>query len=192
SRGGTSVLARFRHPERQGEQRHWRRILTDLGQRVVETSSGTSFEGAGDALFVGDLLFAGHGFRTDLEAHAELGRLLDVEVVSLHLVDPRFYHLDTCFCPLAPGVVMFAPCAFSADSARAIRRRVPHVIEVPADLAVSFICNGVVVADRLLSSSGVERMERTLAGEGLGVTALPMTEFMKAGGGVRCLTLELG
>ena len=191
ARGGTAVLARFQHPERQGEEVHWRRVLSDLGQRVVEVPPGMRFEGAGDALFVGDRLYAGHGFRTDRESHPELARLLDVEVVSLELVDPRFYHLDTCFCPLAPGVVMFAPEAFSAASARVIRQSIPHVIEVPTSLATDFICNGVVVGDHLLSSTGVELMDAALHREGLGTTPFPMTEFMKAGGGVRCLTLEL-
>jgi N-dimethylarginine dimethylaminohydrolase len=190
-RGGNAVLSRFRHPERQGEEPLWRAALSDRGIRVHDVPPGVAFEGAGDALFVGDRLFAGHGFRTDLESHGALSRLLDVEVVSLHLVDPRFYHLDTCFCPLAPGVVMFAPHAFSAESARTVRRLVPHVIEVPTRLARDFVCNGVVVGDRLLSSTGVEKMDGALHGEGLDTTAFPMSEFLKAGGGVRCLTLEL-
>jgi len=191
TRGGVAVLARFRHPQRRGEEPFWRQVLSDLGQRVVEVPYGMSFEGAGDALFVGDRLFAGHGFRTDRESHPEVGRLLDVEVVSLELVDPRFYHLDTCFCPLAPGVVMYAPGAFSPVSVRTIRRLVPHVIEVPTRVAADFVCNGVVVGDNLLSSTGVEKMDEALRVEGLGATAFSMTEFMKAGGGVRCLTLEL-
>ncbi|MFN2465617.1 MAG: dimethylarginine dimethylaminohydrolase family protein [Candidatus Dormibacteria bacterium] len=188
---GKAVLARFHHPERQGEERHWRRALSDRGLQILEVSGGTSFEGAGDALFVGDRLFAGHGFRTDVAAHRDLARLLGVEVVSLHLVDPHFYHLDTCFCPLAPEVVMFAPHAFTRESARLVRRLVPHVIEVSPALARDFICNGVVVGDHLLSSTGVEQMDGQLHGEGLAATAFPMTEFLKAGGGVRCLTLEL-
>ncbi len=190
-RNGTAVLSRFHHPERQGEEPYWRAAMTDRGLRVREVSAGTGFEGAGDALFVGDRLFAGHGFRTDIGAHHELAKLLDVEVISLRLVDPRFYHLDTCFCPLAPNVVMFAPHAFTPESARAVRRLVPHVIEVPPAVARDFVCNGVVVGGHLLSSTGVEQMDVSLRGEGLDSTAFPMTEFLKAGGGVRCLTLEL-
>ena len=190
-RGGRAVLARFRHPVRQGEEPYWRRALSDLGLDVRELPAGISFEGAGDALFVGDRLFAGYGFRTDHAAHREVGRLLDVEVVSLQLVDPRFYHLDTCFCPLAPGVVMFAPHAFTAHSARKVRKLVPHVIEVPPEMARDFVCNGVVVGDRLLSSTGVEKLDDRLQVEGLDTEPFPMTEFIKAGGGVRCLTLEL-
>jgi N-dimethylarginine dimethylaminohydrolase len=191
-RGQNAVLARFHHPERRGEEPHWRAALSDLGLRVSDVPGGLSFEGAGDALFVGDRLFAGYGFRTDRASHPHLARLLDVEVVSLQLVDPRFYHLDTCFCPLAPGVVMFAPGAFSPQSAQMVRRLVSHVIEVPTRLAMDFICNGVVVGDHLMSSTGVEQMDSQLRVEGLSTTAFPMTEFMKAGGGVRCLTLQLG
>lgn len=190
-RGDRAVLSRFRHPERQREEPFWRAALSDRGLRILEVAPGLAFEGAGDALFVGDRLFAGFGFRTDIDAHAEVSRLLDVEVVSLELVDPHFYHLDTCFCPLALGVVMFAPHAFSPESARAVRRLVPHVIEVPTPLAHDFVCNGVVVGGHLLSSTGVEEMDGPLHHEGLNATALPMSEFLKAGGGVRCLTLEL-
>jgi N-dimethylarginine dimethylaminohydrolase len=86
---------------------------------------------------------------------------------------------------------MFAPQAFSARSARAVRQLVPHVIEVPTRLALDFICNGVVLGDRLLSSTGVERLEGRLQDQGLASQPFPMTEFIKAGGGVRCLTLEL-
>src|ERR1700730_15072302 len=127
-RDGRAVMARFHHPERQGEEPYWRSALSDRGYRISELPPSISFEGAGDALFVGDRLFAGYGFRTDRQAHARVGRALDVEVVSLQLVDPRFYHLDTCFCPLAPEVVMFAPAAFAPASAPTIRKLVAHAI----------------------------------------------------------------
>jgi N-dimethylarginine dimethylaminohydrolase len=186
-----AVLARFRHPERQGEEPFWRAALSDRGYHIFEVPAGTSFEGAGDALFVGDRLFAGYGFRTDHESHAAVGDALDVEVVSLRLVDPRFYHLDTCFCPLAPEVVMFAPGAFAPASARLIRKMVPHVIEVPLDVAAGFVCNAIPVGHQLLSSVGVERVESSLVREGFHSRSLSMTEFIKAGGGVRCLSLVL-
>jgi N-dimethylarginine dimethylaminohydrolase len=186
-----AVLARFRHAERQPEEPIWRAALSDRGYRVDELPPGISFEGAGDALFVGDRLFAGYGFRTDQESHALVGEALDVEVVSLRLVDPRFYHLDTCFCPLGPEVVMFAPAAFAKASARIIRQLVPHVIEVPVHVAAGFVCNAITVGDRVLSSVGVEQVETSLVREGFHGRALPMTEFIKAGGGVRCLSLVL-
>jgi N-dimethylarginine dimethylaminohydrolase len=165
--------------------------LGERGFKISKMPPGVAFEGAGDALFVGDRLFAGYGFRTDRESHDVVRDILDCEVISLELVDPRFYHLDTCFCPLGPEVVMYAPDAFAPESARRIRKLVPHVIEVPADVAANFVCNGVVVGNQVISSVGVERLEVKLRHEGFGTLSLPMTEFIKAGGGVRCLSLFL-
>ncbi|HEV3233436.1 MAG TPA: arginine deiminase-related protein [Candidatus Dormibacteraeota bacterium] len=186
-----AVLSHFAYPERQGEEPFWWAALYDRGFEMKLLPGGVAFEGAGDALFVGDRLFAGYGFRTDIEAHRLIGEALDVEVVSLELVDPRFYHLDTCFCPLTRDVVMYAPDAFAPASARTIRQRVAHVIEVPIDVAVAFACNAINVGGRVLSSQGVESLKHDLKHAGFSVLPLPMTEFIKAGGGVRCLSLPL-
>jgi N-dimethylarginine dimethylaminohydrolase len=190
-RGRDAVLSRFRHPERQGEEPLWRAALDRLGLRVHILPEGVSFEGAGDALFVGERLFCGHGFRTDAEAHALVSRILDVEVVSLRLVDPRFYHLDTCFCPLNECTVLFAPAAFDADSQRLVRCIVPHVIEVPVEVAAGFACNAISVGDRVISSLAARRLAEPLHDAGFSTLALPMSEFMKSGGGVRCLSLPI-
>jgi len=188
---GTAVLSRFRHPERQGEEVLWEKAFESQGFEVVRPPREMAFEGAGDALFVGDTLFAGYGFRTDREAHRFAGRALGVDVVSLELVDPRFYHLDTCFCPLDERTVIFAPQAFSPRSARTIRRLVPHVIEVPTEVAAGFACNAIALGSRVISSTAAERLGPELHAEGFDTIALPMTEFMKSGGGVRCLSLPL-
>jgi len=190
-RGRRAVLSRFRHRERQGEERYWDAALRERGYDVYHLSPDIAFEGAGDALFVGDRLFCGYGFRTDRGSHSCVARVLDVEVISVHLVDPRFYHLDTCFCPLNDDTVLFAPEAFAPESARLIRRIVPHVIEVPAAVAAGFACNALVIGDRLVSSSAAAALEEPLHAVGLDTVALPMSEFIKAGGGVRCLSLPL-
>jgi N-dimethylarginine dimethylaminohydrolase len=120
-----------------------------------------------------------------------VSRALDVEVVSLRLVDPRFYHLDTCFCPLNDRTVLWAPEAFDAASQRMVRELVPHVIEVPVEVASGFACNAIPVGTRVLSSLAAERLEEPLHHAGFDTVALPMSEFMKSGGGVRCLSLPL-
>jgi N-dimethylarginine dimethylaminohydrolase len=188
---GVAVLSRFRHPERQGEESHWDAAFAGQGFEVVRPPRDMAFEGAGDALFVGDTLFAGWGFRTDRESHRFVARALGVDVVSLELVDPRFYHLDTCFCPLNERTVIFAAEAFSPRSARTIRKLVPHVIEVPAEVAAGFACNAIAVGDRVISSTAAAGIGPQLHAEGYDTLALPMTEFMKSGGGVRCLSLPL-
>ena len=188
---GAAVMSSFRHHERQGEQPFWRGELERLGFSVHSLPAGMSFEGAGDALFVGDRLFCGYGYRTDRDAHAEVGRLLGVDVVSLQLADPRFYHLDTCFCPLNDRTVLFAPDALHPMSAKLVRQLVPHVIEVPIEVAAGFACNAMTVGDSVVSSLAATRLERPLADAGFATIELPMSEFMKSGGGVRCLSLPL-
>jgi N-dimethylarginine dimethylaminohydrolase len=190
-RGREAVLSRFRHPERQGEEPFWRRALEGLGITVHTVPDDVTFEGAGDALFVGERLFCGHGFRTEIRSHGMVSRLLDVEVVSLRLVDPRFYHLDTCFCPLNDRTVLFAPAAFDSASQQLVRRLVPHVIEVPVEVAAGFACNAISLGDRVISSLAAERLEEPLHDAGFDTLALPMSEFLKSGGGVRCLSLPL-
>ena len=190
-RGDVAVLSHFRHPERQGEESHWEKVFEAQGFEVVRPPREVSFEGAGDALFVGDTLFAGYGFRTDREAHCLVAKALGVDVVSLELVDPRFYHLDTCFCPLNEQTVIFAPEAFSPRSARTVRKLVAHVIEVPTHVAAGFACNAIALGNRVISSTAAADLGPQLHAEGFETVALPMTEFMKSGGGVRCLSLPL-
>lgn len=187
----TAVLSNFRHDERHGEEEHWNGELARRGFTVHRLPHDIAFEGAGDALFVGDRLFLGHGFRTDLEAHAPVGSILGVEIVSLQLADPRFYHLDTCFCPLNDHTVLYAPDAFAPESAARIRELVAHVIEVPADVAAGFACNAMPVGDTVISSLAASQLESPLTQAGFTTLGLPMSEFMKAGGGVRCLSLPL-
>lgn len=189
-RGG-AVLSRFRHAERAGEERYWRDVLNRLGFTVHELSANLSFEGAGDALFVGDQLFCAYGYRTDRAAHHQVADLLDVESVSLQLVDPRFYHLDTCFCPLDERSVLLAPAALSSESVEEVRRRVPRVIEVPTEVASGFACNALPLGGTLISATAIEALRQPLAEAGFRAVSLPMTEFMKSGGGVRCLSLPL-
>jgi N-dimethylarginine dimethylaminohydrolase len=187
-----AVLSNFHHAERQGEEAHWRRELERLNFDVHELPRSLSFEGAGDALFVGDRLFCGYGFRTDRDAHRPVARILDVDVVSLELVDPRFYHLDTCFCPLDATNVLVATEAFAPASMRSIRELVPNLIEVPVEVAAGFACNAMPLGSNVLASLTIAQMEAPLRAAGYTAIPLPMGEFLKAGGGVRCLSLPLG
>jgi N-dimethylarginine dimethylaminohydrolase len=189
---GRAVLSNFHHAERAGEEPHWRQELERLGFEVHELPRSLSFEGAGDALFVGDRLFCGSGFRTDRESHRPVARILEVEVVSLELIDSRFYHLDTCFCPLDGTTVLAAPDAFSDESARLIRQLVPNLIEVSIEVAAGFACNAMPVARHVVSSLTIAQLAGPLRSAGFTTMPLPMGEFLKAGGGVRCLSLPLG
>ena len=132
------------------------------------------------------------GVLPDRESHPPVARVLEVDVVSLELVDPRFYHLDTCFCPLDATNVLAAPDAFAPASLRRIRELVPNLIEVPVEVAAGFACNAMPLGGKVLSSLTVAQLDAPLKAAGYTPIALPMGEFLKAGGGVRCLSLPLG
>lgn len=188
---GQVVLSNFRHSQRQREQPLWNAAFAGRHWNIATLPSNIAFEGAGDGLFVGDMLFCGYGFRSDANAHDAVGRLLEVQTVPLELVDPRFYHLDTCFSPLDDHSAMFFPGAFSPASADLIRELVDNAIEVPQDVATGFACNALTLGKTIVSSTATEKLRGVLMACGYELTTLPMTEFMKGGGGVRCLSLPL-
>jgi N-dimethylarginine dimethylaminohydrolase len=147
--GDTVVLSRFLHKERQGEEPFFKQWFEENGYTVNELPKDLPFEGAGDALLdrEGRWLWAGYGFRSELDSHPYLAKWLDIEVLSLRLIDERFYHLDTCFCPLANGYLLYYPGAFDSYSNRLIEMRVApekRIALVEAD-AVNFACNAVNV-----------------------------------------------
>ena len=193
--GDKVVLARFRHGERRGEEPHFGQWFRSHGFTALELSPGLCFEGAGDALLdrAAPIVWLGHGFRSDLAAAPEIAAALDVEVVPLRLVDPRFYHLDTCLCPLARGDLLYYPAAFDAESLRTIEALVPAHARIAVDEADAreFACNAVSLGDDVYLNNASRRLRAELAGRGYQVTITPLSEFIKAGGAAKCLTLRL-
>lgn len=187
----TFVSSRFRHGVRQGESPLFDRRVRGQGFRILSLPRGFHFEGAGDALFCGETLYGGYGFRSEARSHLWIGESLGVEVLPLELVDPRFYHLDTCFCPLDAGAALYYPGAFDAYARLVLRERIPRLIEVTAEEAASFSCNAVVIGRTVLVNQGAPRLARSLEAAGYAARPLPLTEFIKAGGSAKCLTLRL-
>jgi lysine-ketoglutarate reductase/saccharopine dehydrogenase-like protein (TIGR00300 family) len=193
--GKKFVLSRFLHRERQGEEEHFKKWFSNNGFEIFELAPDLPFEGAGDALLdrQGTCLWAGYGFRSELDSHPFLARWLDLEVISLRLIDPRFYHLDTCFCPLEGGWLLYYPQAFDNYSNRLIEQRVPLEKRLPvaeAD-AVRFACNAVNVGKRIVVNQVSPELRARLETAGFEVRETPLNEFMKSGGGAKCLTLRL-
>src|SRR3984893_12307870 len=193
--GDRAVLSRFLHRERQSEEPHFRTWFQQNGFRVHELPKDLPFEGAGGALFdrAQPILWASHGFRTELDTHTLLSELLSVEVVSLRLIDKRFYHLDTCFCPLERGFLMYYPPAFDARSNAQIERRVPtekRLVLEEVD-AIHFAANAVNIGETLVLHRASDALRNQLSVAGFQVFEAPLSEFIKSGGAARCLTLRL-
>lgn len=186
-----AVMARFRHPERQGEVVHDEAWLRTAGFRIEHVPEDLNFEGAGDALFCGDTLFAGYRIRSAARGHQEIGESLGCRVIPLELVDPYYYHLDTCFCPLAAGQAIYFPPAFDRYGRDALAAHVPELIAVAEEEARRFACNAVVVGRTVVTNTGCPGLHAELRALGFDPRETPLDEFVKAGGSAKCLTLRL-
>ena len=193
--GDSVVLSRFLHKERQGEEPYFKKWFESKGYTVYELPQELPFEGAGDALFdrEGRWLWAGYGFRSELDSHPYIAEWLDIEVLPLRLMDERFYHLDTCFCPLTGGYLLYYPPAFDGYSNRLIEMRVPAEkrIAISEPDAVNFACNAVNINQTVVMNLVSAELKQRLASVGFTVIETPLTEFLKAGGAAKCLTLRV-
>jgi len=193
---GRVLGARFHAPQRAPEADHYRRWFLDHGFRDVYMPVRTN-EAEGDLTWTGEVLLAGTGFRTDPAAHAEAQETLGVPVVSLNLVDPRYYHLDTALCVLAPAGdgrrahVAYYPEAFSPGSQHVLRRLFPDaIIATPAD-AECFALNAVSDGRNVVLPLEATHLADRLLAHGYDPTFLDIAELRKAGGGPKCCTLEI-
>ncbi len=192
---GIVAISSFFHPERQGEEPHFRRWFQQAGYKLIDIPRATPFEGEGDALFAtaSGCLWVGHGPRTALSCHRMLHDIWDIPIVPLHLIDPRFYHLDTCFAPLEGGYVMYFPDAFDHLSLHRIEAFYPpekRIVIREAD-AVCFACNAINVGRNLILNKIGNRLSGQLEQLGFKVIQVELTEFLKAGGAAKCLVMKL-
>lgn len=194
-RNGIVALSSFFHPERQGEERHFRRWFLEAGYTVIDIPRSTPFEGEGDALFAidGSRLWAGHGPRTTAASHRALREAWRVDVTPLHLIDPRFYHLDTCFAPLADGSAMYFPEAFDRVSVERIEAfyQADKRIALAEEDAVRFAANAISVGSTIILNEISRELKRRLEARGFRVIEVQLGEFLKAGGAAKCLVMRL-
>jgi arginine dihydrolase len=186
---GVVLGARFRHPQRAAEAAEHAGWFRRAGLRVVEPRFVN--EGEGDLLVVGDTILAGHGFRTDRRAHAEVARTLRREVVSLELVDPRYYHLDTAIAVLDATTIAWLPEAFSPRSRAVLAARFPDaVVADPEDAAVLGL-NAVSDGRHVVLPARAARLAAALAERDFLPVPVDLSELLKGGGGPKCCTLEV-
>ena len=189
------VKSRFRVTQRRPEEDLYADWFRTRGYEIVTLPDDEPFEGEGDALIQHGqpLLWAGYGVRSSLDAHRTLMERLRLEVVSLRLVDQRFYHLDTCFYTLPGHRVVYYPPAFDELSQREIERRVPahNRLAVSESDALNFTCNAVCLGESIITNHASQQLQRQLGDWGFQVRTVPVDEFMLAGGAAKCLTLLL-
>ena len=191
--GGVVYSARFRYPERQPEGPAYQKWFADRGY-VTHTAAQVN-EGEGDILVVGDLILAGTGFRTERAAHAEAQELFGRPVVSLELVDPHYYHLDTALAvissdPASPQIAYYPP-AFSAGSRAVLDQLFPDAIHATAADAAALGLNAVSDGEHVVVAPGARDLAAGLRERGYTPIAVDTSELLKGGGGAKCCTLEI-
>ena len=184
-----AIVARFRFIQRTGESRAYAEWMSSMGYRPVTTRHVN--EGQGDLLTVGEMVLAGYGFRTDLRAHDEISAALGVPVVSLQLVDPRFYHLDTALAVLDDRTIALYPPAFSTAAQNQLDALFPDAIVVGS--ADAFVLGLNVVSDGLhvVLPSAATGFATQLREAGFEPVGVDLSELLKGGGSVKCCTLEV-
>lgn len=182
------VSGNFRYPQRKGEEKLFQKWFADHGYdiKLLPYSQG----GEGDALFYKGTLYMGYGFRSDKKVHVEMGTILGVPTFSIKLIDPYFYDFDTTFCPIGDRGVLYYPEAYAPEDrerAAAIEGAIP-MTKVQAE---NFIANSVFVNGKLLVGYLDDDLVRKLKKLDVEPILLNMSEYKKAGGGIKCLTLYL-
>ena len=187
------IVSSFRHAERQPEAKHFESFFSSLGYRVRHLKEQTIFEGAGDALFDAQgRLWFGSGIRSVSHALDEIVAALDVEACGLELTDPHWYHLDTAFCPLPQGQAIGYAKAFAEKSVAALDAAFGEdIIWVSETDANNFACNAIAIGRSVIMHRASAELKSALKQRGFEVIEADVSEFLKAGGACKCLTLEI-
>jgi N-dimethylarginine dimethylaminohydrolase len=186
---GTAVVARFKYPQRQQESMAYAEWMKSHGYVPVHTRHVN--EGQGDLLPVGQMILAGTGFRTDARAHNEIREIFGRPVVSLQLVDPRFYHLDTALSVLDDTTIAYYPPAFTEGARAQLETLFPDAIVVESADAYAFGLNAVSDGRHVVLPAAAVGFAEQLSQAGFEPIAVDMSELLKGGGSVRCCTLEV-
>lgn len=186
------ILPHFKYKERQGELPYFQTWFHQSGYEFWNTVSSATpyFEGAGDALLAGDKLFVGYGPRSDRKFYEQASYLDKTKLIYCELVDPYFYHIDTCFCPLNDKLAIWYPPAFAPASQAHMTKEI-EFLTVPEKEARHFACNAVVLGKNVILPADCPHISVQLIEHGFTVHACEMNEYIKAGGACKCLTLRL-
>lgn len=191
--GKKALISKFKYPQRQPEEKYFADWFTENGYEVITLPENMSFEGAGDALYLDGILYSGYVPRTDIASHTYIAELLNIPVISMELVNKSFYHLDTCFCPLNDGYLIYYPPAFDEYANKVIEANVAPEKRIIAndEEASYFTCNAVNIGNTVVTNLTTQRFTKLLAEKGFKHIQTDLSEYMKAGGAAKCLTLKI-
>ena len=197
---GKAMMARFRCPERQGEEVVFTAAFERLKARgvlseVIELPKGRLQEGAGDAIWDANRqhFWVGYGPRSDAQSPATIAEIFGQDVVALELATDEFYHLDTCFLPLSGGEVLYYPRAFTPAARARIRAHVAadKLFEATAEDANAFCINAVNIGRQVVMARATPGLRALMARLGYVLTEVDLSPFILSGGAAYCMSLRL-
>ena len=189
--GDTFIKSNFKYPQRAREAEVSKQYFETLGMQVQELPESVNWEGQGDLLTSKGRFFLGWGKRSDYESKKYLEKILGTEIIDFELINPYYYHLDTCFAVLDEDTVAINPVSFKPEGLKKIYENFSHVIPVSEQDNKLIACNCVVVGKTIVTAKGIsDDLKAAYAEAGFSTKEVPMEEFRKGGGSVKCLTLE--
>jgi len=187
----TVILSNFKHQERRGETKYYMKWFLQNGYKVEFLPGDVQFEGGGEILHWKDKYLIGRGFRNSTQAYQVLQEEYNLNFISFELINPRFYHLDTCMFVLNSDTIFYYPPAFSSKSIELIKKTFANPIEFSDEEVNGFAANSVVTDNLVFVQTGNPSFNQKLIDLGYTVEIVNINEFIKAGGGIHCLTFEL-
>jgi len=191
--GNKVILSNFKDKERKGEKILFHRWFKNNGYEVLKLSEELVWEGEACTVDINGIFLASYGYRTDINVYSEVTQYWKPrDIKYVNLVDPYFYHLDVCFCLINKSTALYCPLAFREEDRSWLRSKFKNLIETSLDDALNFACNCIVVGEILLVNSLIsDNLEESLRRCSLKVLRIDISEFIKAGGGTKCLVLYL-
>jgi N-dimethylarginine dimethylaminohydrolase len=187
--GGTALGAKFKHPERHHEGAAYMEWFRRNGYKVVDPDCVN--EGEGDIVFACSAIIAGHGFRTEADTKYQVEAVFGLPVISVKLVDPRYYHVDTALNVLDEHTAAYYPAAFDAESRAALAAHFTELIEANDEDAQALGLNGISDGKHVVMPAQAKDLADKIRAAGFEVVPVDLSEFKKSGGGPKCCTLEL-
>ena len=189
--GNKFVVSNFRFEQRRKEADFAKKYFENLGFEIITLPQDIYFEGQGDLLTIGGKFFLGWGKRSSRQAKNILNKKLGIECIDFELKDPYFYHLDMSLGPLDKDTVLINPRSFTTEGLVKIKNEFPNIIKTSEEDNEFMACNLVVGGKTVVMAKGISaKLKSEINKYGFDVCEIPMDEFRKGGGSIKCLTLE--
>lgn len=193
--GNKAIVSEFRDKERQPESDYFEAWFRENGYETLRLGAPAVWEGEACTFPIAGHLLCSYGIRADKESYEKIVDFFEVDpskIVYAEIIDPYFYHLDVAFCPLDRDSAMYCEMAFSGSTVKWLKEHVKNLIPVSYDEALGFVCNALVAGKVIFVNQGISLdLKTTLVQAGWLVQEIPVSEFIKAGGGVKCMNLYL-